>query len=159
MEELRRKLSVTLADLAPALVLSSPLSRALETCKAAGFGDAVQVNEKLLEWDYGDYEGLTTPEIRAERPGWDLFRDGCPGGEDLAQVAARTGDLVERLRDDPSLAGQAVLLFAHGHVLRVLAAVWARLGAESARALPLATDALGVLGWEHESPVLERWNL
>lgn len=113
----------------------------------------------LAEWDYGDYEGLTTAEIRTRRPGWDLFRDGCPGGEQAEDVAERAGRVIARLRSCPRLSGETAVLFAHGHVLRVLAAVWAGFGARAGGALSLTTGRLGVLSWEHESEALERWNV
>jgi probable phosphoglycerate mutase len=137
-----------------ALVLSSPLTRALETCRLAGLGDRVQVRDGLVEWDYGEYEGITTPEIRARHPGWVLWRDGCPGGETAADVARRVDPLIAELRQ---LDGDAAL-FAHGHVLRVLAVRWIELAAEHGAALKLSTGTLSLLGWEHEWPVLARWN-
>jgi broad specificity phosphatase PhoE len=136
------------------LVLGSPLSRALETCRLAGLGDRVQLRDELLEWDYGEYEGITTREIRARRPDWVLWRDGCPGGETAAEVAARVDPLIAELR---ALEGDAVL-FAHGHLLRVLAARWIELAAEHGAGLKLSTGTLSVLGWEHEWPALTRWN-
>src|SRR5919107_1991801 len=121
-------------------VLTSPLGRALDTCRLAGFGDRAELREALLEWDYGDYEGLTTPQIRELRPGLDLWRDGCPGGESAADVGSRVDPLVSELR--PSEAD--VALFAHGHVLRVLAARWVELPPEAgARAwLPTAPSSV-----------------
>ncbi len=140
-------------------MLSSPLSRAVETCRLAGFGDEMEVVEALSEWDYGVYEGRTTDQIRADRPGWELFRDGCPGGESLTEVAGRVGPLIERLRADAALDGAPVLVFAHGHVLRVMTALWAAFGAEAGRALPFETGKVGVLGWSHTDPALVAWNL
>jgi broad specificity phosphatase PhoE len=137
-----------------AAVFTSPLSRAAETCRLAGLGDRAQVREELLEWDYGDYEGLTTPEIRTDRPGWLLWRDGCPGGEDAAQVGARVDRLIAELR---ALDGDAAL-FAHGHVLRVIAARWIGLGPEAGGLLALSTATLSVLGHEREVAVIELWN-
>ena len=107
-------------------VLTSPLSRAVDTCRLAGLGQRAEATEALLEWDYGDYEGMTTPAIRERRPGWVLWRDGCPNGETAAQVAARVDPLIAELR---GLDGDAAL-FAHGHVLRVLGARWVGLGPE-----------------------------
>jgi broad specificity phosphatase PhoE len=118
--EQARALAGWLGGRAVTRVLSSPLRRALETCELAGFGDRVVVCDELHEWDYGEYEGLTTPQIREERPDWNLWRDGCPGGETPAQVAARADRLLESLRD---IEGE-VMVFAHGHILRVLAARW-----------------------------------
>jgi broad specificity phosphatase PhoE len=137
-----------------ARVLSSPLQRALETCRLAGFGDRVETSADLAEWDYGDYEGITTPEIRAARPGWYLWRDGCPGGETVSDVGRRADRVIAALAE---LDGNAVL-FAHGHVLRVLAARWVGLGPEEGALLALDTGTLSVLGYERETRVLRRWN-
>ena len=156
---LRSKLSDTLKGAAPGAVLSSPLERARETCRLSGFDAEACYDEDLLEWDYGDYEGLTTDQIRVERPGWDLFRDGCPGGENVEDVARRVGRVINRLRSMPHLSRSMVLVFAHGHLLRVFAAVWAGFGPEKGRALPFETGAIGQLGWVREAPALERWNL
>lgn len=141
----------------PGLVLASPLRRALDTCRLAGFGGSVEVDENLMEWDYGEYEGRTSEEIHADNTEWDLFRDGCPGGEQLGEVAKRASTVIDRIRRD-AREGIA-LVFAHGHVLRVLAAVWADLDPDAARALPLETSRIGLLGWSHEDPALEGWNL
>jgi broad specificity phosphatase PhoE len=148
-----------LAELEPALVLSSPLQRALHSCKLAGFGEAVETTELLLEMDYGDYEGVTTAQIRAERPGWDLFRDGCPDGESISDVGNRADQLLERLRADESLAGRDVLAFAHGHILRVLAARWLELPPAEARRFTLGSGRVGVLAYEHEWTVLAGWGV
>jgi broad specificity phosphatase PhoE len=135
-------------------VVSSPLDRALESCRLAGLGDAAETNEALLEWDYGDYEGITTAEIRTERPEWFLWRDGCPGGESPAAVGARVDPLVEMLR-----AGEgAVALFAHGHLLRVLSARWLGLPPGDGALFALSTATLSVLGFERETAVITRWN-
>jgi broad specificity phosphatase PhoE len=136
-------------------VLSSPLGRAAETCRLAGLGERAERTEALLEWDYGEYDGATTEEIREERPDWLLWRDGCPGGETAADVGARVDPLIAELR---ASAGDAAL-FAHGHVLRVLAARWLRLGPEAGALLALSTATLSVLGWEREIAVLRRWNV
>ena len=135
-------------------VLCSPLVRARESCELAGFGTDAQLDEALLEWDYGAYEGRTTADIRAERPGWSLFRDGCPDGESAADVGARVDPLLARLRD----ADGTWLLVAHGHVLRVLGARWVGLEPQSGARLALGTAAACVLGFEHGAPVLRRWN-
>lgn len=153
------KLKAVLPATEPAVVLSSPLQRALQTCRLAGYGEVAVLDDGLVEWDYGDYEGLTTEQIRRVRPGWDLFRDGCPNGEQLSDVEGRVRVVLSRLGGDATLAGRSALLFAHGHLLRVLAAVWCDFGGESARSLPLETAALGVLGWSHEVRALEGWNL
>jgi broad specificity phosphatase PhoE len=137
-----------------ARVLSSPLGRALETCRLAGLGDRAELSEDLLEWDYGEYEGITTAEIREGRPGWYLWRDGCPGGESAADVGARVDRVLESLE---GLDGDAAL-FAHGHVLRVLTARWLGLGPESGALFKLDTGTLSLLGYERETRVITRWN-
>jgi len=137
-----------------ARVFSSPLSRALDTCRLAGLGAAAETRDELLEWDYGDYEGLTTPGIREQRPDWSLWRDGCPGGEGPDDVAAR----VDRVIAEVQAADGDVALFAHGHVLRVLSARWIELGPEYGSRLVLATATLSVLGWERETPAVRLWN-
>jgi len=135
-------------------VLTSPLQRAAETCRLAGLGDQADSCPELVEWNYGEYEGLTTPEIRERRPDWFLWRDGCPGGETAPDVGARIGPLVAELRD---LEGDAIL-FAHGHVLRVLTARWLGLGPEAGALLALSPATLSVLGWERETAVIQVWN-
>ena len=138
-----------------ALVLSSPLSRALETCRLAGQGELAEVTDDLLEWDYGDYEGRRTDDIRKMRPRWSLWADGVPGGETAADVAARVDRVVDRARG----AGGSVALFAHAHVLRVLTARWLGLAPEYGRLFAMAPAAVSVLGYERETPVILRWNL
>ena len=135
-------------------VLSSPLTRAASTARLAGFGDRLEATDTLLEVDYGDYEGLTTPEIRASRPGWDLFRDGCPGGETAEDAAARARALLDGLTD----ADGRVMLFSHGHQLRILTASYLGLPPDAARHLFLGTASLSVLGIEHEWPAILLWN-
>jgi broad specificity phosphatase PhoE len=135
-------------------VLSSPLERAVETCRLAGLGDRVETTDDLLEWDYGEYEGITTPQIREQRPDWDLWRDGCPGGEQPGDVARR----VDRVLAAVGAEREDVALFAHGHVLRVLAARWLGLGPEAGALLALGTGTLSVLGYERETRVVRRWN-
>jgi probable phosphoglycerate mutase len=135
-------------------VFTSPLSRARETCRLAGRGTGAQIREELLEWDYGDYEGMTTPEIRKDTPGWVLWRDGCSGGEDARQVGSRVDRLIGELR---GLRGD-VMLFAHGHVLRTLAARWVGLSPESGELLALSTGTLSALGYEREIAVIWLWN-
>jgi broad specificity phosphatase PhoE len=137
-----------------ARVISSPLSRALDTCELAGLGDGAERRDALLEWDYGEYEGLTTEQIREERPDWVLWRDGCPGGETATDVGARVDPLVAELRK----AAGDVALFAHGHVLRVLAARWLGLEPQSGALLALSTGTLSTLGWERETAVVRSWN-
>jgi broad specificity phosphatase PhoE len=136
------------------LVLTSPLQRASETCRLAGYGEAAQPRDELREWDYGAYEGRTTVEIREEHPGWTLWRDGVPGGEPAAQVGARADGIIAELR---SLAGDAAL-FAHGHVLRVLAARWLGLEPAAGRLFTLDTATISVLGYERETAVIRIWN-
>ena len=136
------------------LVLTSPLSRALETCRIAGFDDTAQPRDELVEWDYGAYEGRTTPEIREERAGWTLWRDGVPGGETAADVGARVDVVLGELR---TLQGDAAV-FAHGHVLRVLTARWLGLEPEAGRLFALDTATVSSLGWERETAVIRTWN-
>jgi probable phosphoglycerate mutase len=138
-----------------ALVLSSPLQRALETCRLAGFGSNAQVRPELMEWDYGRYEGQTSRQIAAENPGWSLWRDGGPDGEAPAGVGRRADLVISEVRQ---VAGD-VLIFAHGHVLRVLTARWLGEPPEGGRHYALQTATLSVLGYEHEDPVIIRWNL
>jgi probable phosphoglycerate mutase len=138
-----------------AVVLSSPLRRARETCEIAGFARQAEIDEDLREWDYGEYEGLTTPEIRAENHGWSLWSDGCPGGEQPSEVAARADRVLSRL----AASGGSGLVFAHGHVLRVLAARWLSLEAAFGARVALGAGAISVLGHERETRVIERWNL
>jgi len=137
-----------------ALVLTSPSRRAFETCRLAGFAAQAERTQDLLEWDYGEYEGLTSDEIRSERPGWTLWTGGVPGGELASDVGRRADRVVGRARS----AGGDVLCFAHGHVLRVLAARWVGLPPAGGRLLVLGTGSIGVLGWEREVPVISRWN-
>lgn len=134
-------------------VLTSPLSRAFETARLAGF-PAAEPDADLLEWDYGDDEGLTTPQIREQRPGWLLWRDGAAGGEAAGDVGARVDRVLARLtaRDDD------VLIFAHGHVLRVLAARWLEQPADLGARLVLGTGTLSVLGYEHDVRAVRSWN-
>jgi broad specificity phosphatase PhoE len=135
-------------------VLASPLSRALDTCRLAGFGDRAELSDALLEWDYGEYEGLTTPQIREMRVDWRLWRDGCPGGESAADVGARVDPLVREL----TASEGEVAVFAHGHLLRVLAARWLELPPEAGARLWLATATISVLGFERETRAMRRWN-
>ena len=136
-----------------ALVLCSPLLRARETAEIAGFADP-EIDDDLHEWDYGEYEGLTTPEIREQNPDWILWRDGCPGGESPDQVAARADRAIARLAD----AGGDALAFAHGHILRVLAARWISLDASGGARFALSAGAISVLGYERETRVIQQWN-
>jgi len=143
-----------LAGCSFARVLSSPLSRAGATCELAGFGGRAEVTADLVEWDYGDYEGRTTDDIREGAPGWTLWADGVPGGETAAEVGRRVDRVIEAAR----AAGGDTLCFAHGHVLRVLAARWVGLPPAGGRLLALEAGTVGVLGWERQVPVIDRWN-
>jgi probable phosphoglycerate mutase len=159
--EAARALGARLAGRSFDAVFTSPLSRARDTCELAGFGDRAVERDELLEWDYGDYEGITTEDIRRERPQWFLWRDGCPNGENAFDVGRRVDGLIDELvrLTDPAgdRAGDAVL-FSHGHVLRVLAARWIGLPPTDGGLLALDTGAVCVLGWEREVRVLWRWN-
>lgn len=147
-------LAPRLAQRSFARVLVSPLSRAVETCELAGFGDVAERREELVEFDYGEAEGLTTPEIQARVPGWTVWTHGGIGGETPDDVGARLEPLLGELRDAPG----DVVVFAHGHVLRVLAARWIELQAAAGSRLALATATLSVLGWERETAVIRQWN-
>ncbi len=156
-ERTARRLGKRLAGLAFAKVYTSPLQRAKRTCELAGFGTVAGVDDDLVEWNYGQYEGRTGAEIRAERPDWQLFRDGCPGGESPMQVAARADRIVTRVR---AVQGD-VLLFSSGHFIRVLASRW--IGIEptvTARSFMLSTASLSALGYEQDfsRPVIRLWN-
>jgi len=151
-----RRLGERLRGLTFAQAFTSPLQRAKRTCELVGFGATAKIDRDLLEWNYGEYEGRRTAEIHAERPDWQLFRDGCPGGESPNQVGARADRVVARLR---ALQGN-VLLFSSGHFLRVLAARWLGLDAAAGRYLLLSTASLSALGYEHDAtqPVIRMWN-
>jgi probable phosphoglycerate mutase len=137
-------------------VFTSPLQRAVRTCELAGFGGAAEVEPDLLEWDYGKYEGRKTVDIHKERPGWFIFRDGCPGGESPDQVGARAERVVSRIR---SLPGD-IIVFSSGHFLRVLAARWLGLPPAAGRYFLLSTASLSALGYEHNrsQPVIRLWD-
>jgi probable phosphoglycerate mutase len=137
------------------LVLCSPLLRARETCRLAGFGDVAEICDDLREWDYGEYEGLTTPQIHERDPNWNLWRDGCPGGESPEQIGARVDRVLRRF--DP-VEGDA-LAFAHGHVLRVLTARWLEMPVAAGARFKLDAGSLGVLGHERETRVIEAWSI
>ncbi len=138
-------------------VLASPLRRARQTAELAGFGERAELVGDLMEFDYGDYEGLTADEIRGRAPGWDIYRDGCPGGESVAEVVARADRVVERLH---ALGGGDTLVFAHKHFLQFLATRWIRLPGEAARHLVLDTASVSILGYHHSpgNTVLRLWN-
>jgi probable phosphoglycerate mutase len=152
--ERARALGELLSARAFAAVLASPLDRARETAELAGLGHHAQLREDLLEWDYGDYEGITTPDIRTERPGWYLWRDGVPNGESADEVAARCDRIVDELFAAPG----DVAVFAHGHVLRALSARWVEQPVAFGGRLYLATGSLSVLGFEREVRVIRSWN-
>ena len=155
-EEAARALGPRLKSLRFDHVLSSPLRRALQTCELAGFAGPATLDRDLLEWDYGRYEGRTLMEIHRERPEWELFRDGCPGGESVLQISERVDRVVSRLR---ALEGN-VLLFSSGHVLRVLAARWIEASAALGRHLVLDPACVCVLGYDHggKDSVIRLWN-
>jgi broad specificity phosphatase PhoE len=136
------------------LVLCSPMQRARETCELAGFGDKAVIDSDLVEWNYGEYEGLTPKQIQEVAPGWLIFRDGCPGGEAPEQVGARVDRVIGRSR----AVGGDILLFAHGHVLRVLVARWIGLPADGGQHFLLDTGTLCVLGYYYEIPAVSIWN-
>jgi broad specificity phosphatase PhoE len=152
-----RRLGLRLQGMSFVKVFTSPLQRAIRTCELAGFGAVAEVDEDLVEWDYGRYEGMRSAEILADRPGWQLFRDGCPDGESPEEVGLRADRVVERVR----AAGGDVLVFSSGHFIRVLAARWLELGPGSAgKYLVLNTSSLSALGYEHKlsQPVIRLWN-
>jgi len=150
------RLRKRLAGLVFAKVLTSPLQRAVRTCELAGFGAGAEVDRDLVEWNYGDYEGLRTAEIHAKRPDWQLFRDGCPNGESPEQIGARADRVVSRVR---AIKGN-VLIFSSGHFLRVFAARWLGLEASAGKFFMLNTASLGALSYEHDlsQPAIRFWN-
>ncbi|MDP9053460.1 MAG: histidine phosphatase family protein [Acidobacteriota bacterium] len=154
-EEQARALRAKLAEHGFALVLTSPLQRARLTCQLAGLGKDAQIEPSLVEWDYGSYEGKSTADIRKTRPGWSLFRDGVPDGETIEQVGQRADAVIARAL---SAGCGDVALFAHGHILRILAARWVGLAPECGAYLTLSTASISVLGYEHENRVIEHWN-
>ena len=152
-----RRLGERLKGMRFARVFTSPLQRAARTCELAGFGAVAETDPDLVEWNYGQYEGRHSAEIFAERPDWQLFRDGCPGGESPVQVSERADRVIQRVRTVPG----NVLLFSSGHFIRVLAARWLALGPETAgRYFLLTTASLSALGYEHKlsQPVIRLWN-
>jgi probable phosphoglycerate mutase len=151
-----RRLGARLRGRVFSRVLTSPLQRAARTCELAGYGAVAELDADLLEWNYGQYEGRRSAEIHLERPDWDLFRDGCPGGESPAEIGARADRIVQRVR---SFAGD-VLVFSSGHFLRVLAARWLGLAPDGARHFLLGTTGFGALGYEHrrDQAALLLWN-
>jgi broad specificity phosphatase PhoE len=155
-EELARKLAPRLEKASFAKVFTSPLQRARRTCELAGFGAAAEIMPDLVEWNYGAYEGVRTRDIHADRPDWDLFKHGAPGGESVEQVTARSARVIARLR---AVDGD-VLCFSSGHFLRALAGSWLGFGAAGGRLLYLGTTSLSALGYEHslDEPVIRFWN-
>lgn len=151
-----RHLGNQLRGSAFAHVFTSPLQRARRTCESAGFGAEAEVDRDLLEWNYGEYEGLRTAEIHAIRPGWELFRDGCPGGESAGDVGTRADRVVDRVR----AVQQDVLIFSSGHFLRVLVARWLGLEPQAGKYFLLSTASLSALSYEHDltQPVIKFWN-
>jgi probable phosphoglycerate mutase len=151
-----RQLKAKLQGLSFTRVFTSPLQRAARTCELAGFGAAAEVDPDLVEWNYGAYEGRLTADIQRDRPGWNVFCDGCPGGETPAQVGARADRVVSRVR---TLQGN-VLLFSSGHFLRVLVARWLGLEPAAGKYFLLSTGSLSALGYEHNrsEPVIRLWN-
>lgn len=137
-----------------ALVLSSPLQRARETCELAGLGSRMEIEPDLMEWDYGEYEGLTSKEIKRSAPNWMVFTDGCPSGETPEQVGARVDRLIHRIRP---VAGR-VAVFAHGHLLRVFVARWIGFPPSAGQHFLLDTSTVGVLGYYQGVPAVKRWN-
>ena len=151
-----RRLAERLKGLSFNKVFTSPLQRAVHTCELAGFGAQAEIVRDLLEWNYGEYEGRRTADIRAERPDWQLFRDGCPGGESPQQIGARADKVVKRMRELRS----NVLIFSSGHILRVLTASWLGLEPTAGKYFLLSTASLSALGYEHNlsQPVVQLWN-
>lgn len=148
------ELGARLAGFTFALVLVSPMERALETCRRAGYGTVAESCPDLREWDYGDYEGRTTPDILAGRPEWSLWDDGVPGGETVQDVGARADRVIARVRAAPG----DVALFAHGHLLRILTARWLGFPPAEGRRFALGPAGIGLLGYEHKDSVVVRWN-
>jgi broad specificity phosphatase PhoE len=156
-EEHARQLGEVLSRGSFSHVFTSPLQRARKTCALAGFGDAADVSRDLLEWDYGNYEGKLTSEIVKERPNWELFHDGCPGGESAKDVGDRADRFIHRVND----LGGAVLAFSSGHIIRVIAARWLGLPPVAGRFFFCRPGSVGELGFEHDSrdqPIIRLWN-
>jgi broad specificity phosphatase PhoE len=149
-----RSLQPVLARQQFVLVLTSPLQRARETCELAGLAKRSRVEPDLMEWNYGEYEGLTTKNIQSARPGWSVFHHGCPGGESPEQVAARADRVLAKVRATDG----SVALFAHGHILRVIAARWVNQPPSFGERLLLDTGTLSVLGYYYDTPALKTWN-
>ncbi|QNI50556.1 putative phosphoglycerate mutase [Synechococcus sp. RS9915] len=138
------------------MVFSSPLQRAQRTCELAGLGDQMQIYDDIIEWNYGDYEGITTAKIRETVPDWTVWSHGCPKGENAQQVEVRCANAISTALAVPGDGD--VALFAHGHILRALAGTWLGLGATGGQLLRLGTASVSILGWERETRAIQRWN-
>lgn len=149
------RLRQSLAGREFSLVLCSPLVRARETCRLAGYGDAASLTDDLLEWDYGIYEGKTTEEIRQDQPDWSIWKTAVPNGESIEQVGRRAQRVIQRA----SIIDGPVALFAHAHILRIVTACWLGLPPETGRLFVLGTASISMLGYERETRVISRWNL
>ncbi len=162
-EQNAKKLGAYLKNIAFDQVLTSPLQRARRTCELAGFASRAELDSRLVEWNYGECEGRTTSDIQRQWPDWRIFRDGCPGGESVAEIGARADAFIARLRGGPASGdsvAQTTLVFSSAHILRVIAARWLGLDASCGRLLTLGTASVSILGYEHSlaEPVLRRWN-
>ena len=153
-EEQARATGSLLANIDFSLVLCSPLQRAQRTCELAGLLDRAVIDTDLQEWDYGDYEGVTTATIRESVPGWTVWSGTCPNGETIEQVSKRADRVIERVRNESG----NVIVFAHGHILRVLTARWCELDPVEGQRFILDPATLSILGWERETPAIRQWN-
>ena len=153
--KMARKLAPVLAEESFAMVMTSPLQRARETCALTGLGAHAQIDDDLLEWNYGDYEGLTTSQIQSQSPDWLVFRDGCPGGESPEQMRTRVDRLIDKVR---AVRGN-VALFAHGHLFRVFAARWIELPVREGRRFMLYPATLSILSYYRGHPAVKCWNM
>ena len=151
-----RALGPVLSQQQFAAVFSSPLQRAQRTCELAGLGDRMQICDDIIEWNYGDYEGITTATIRETVPDWTVWSHGCPKGENAQQVEVRCANAISTALAVPGDGD--VALFAHGHILRALAGTWLGLGAAGGQLLRLGTASVSILGWERETRAIQRWN-
>ena len=151
-----RALGPVLSQQQFAAVFSSPLQRAQRTCELAGLGDRMQICDDIIEWNYGDYEGITTATIRETVPDWTVWSHGCPKGENAQQVEVRCANAISTALAVPGEGD--VALFAHGHILRALAGTWLGLGATGGQLLKLGTASVSILGWERETRAIQRWN-